>query len=263
MKKILVGILLFASLGGIAGLFALKVEGVQTARHENAPQTAIGISANGLVEGTRPESALRTEVTGILLAVYVRENQDVKKGSLLAELHNEIQLHQVALAQAELDLARAQRDRLSNGEQSEKRRSMAALEAAKQAMYDQFKLEAERSTKLANQGAASREQAERDQFKLRQASADLEQARADRALVEAPARVDEMAAARARVAAAESRLRLAEAELAKTRLRAPSNGRILQLFAEPGETAGPTSPQPVLLLADLSKHCRRQRGART
>jgi len=49
---------------------------------------------------------------------------------------------------------------------------------------------------------------------------------------------------------------LAEAELAKTRLLAPSDGRILQIFAEPGEQAGPdrlTTPQPVFLLADLAK----------
>jgi HlyD family secretion protein len=52
---------------------------------------------------------------------------------------------------------------------------------------------------------------------------------------------------------AEAKLHSAEAELAKTRLLAPSAGRVLQLFAEPGEMASPTSHQPVLIMADLSK----------
>jgi multidrug resistance efflux pump len=40
--------------------------------------------------------------------------------------------------------------------------------------------------------------------------------------------------------------------LAKTRLLAPSDGRVLQVYAEPGELAGPAAAQPVLLLADAS-----------
>src|SRR5439155_21215790 len=39
----------------------------------------------------------------------------------------------------------------------------------------------------------------------------------------------------------------------KTRLTAPTSGQVLQVFAEPGESAAPTSGQPVLIVADLSK----------
>jgi multidrug resistance efflux pump len=62
-----------------------------------------------------------------------------------------------------------------------------------------------------------------------------------------------VAAAKARVASAEAQLHLAEAELAKTYLRAPTSGRVLQVYAEPGELASPNSPQPVLVLADVSR----------
>jgi RND family efflux transporter MFP subunit len=56
----------------------------------------------------------------------------------------------------------------------------------------------------------------------------------------------------AQVDKAEAQWKLAEAELAKTRLVAPSAGHIVQVNAEPGETVGPTSARPVLILADLS-----------
>src|SRR5207244_3941932 len=42
-------------------------------------------------------------------------------------------------------------------------------------------------------------------------------------------------------------------ELAKTRLTALTPGKVLQVFAEPGEMASPTGPQPVMIVADLSK----------
>jgi multidrug resistance efflux pump len=81
----------------------------------------------------------------------------------------------------------------------------------------------------------------------------LEQAEAEYALADAPPREDEVAAAEGRLRAAAARLRLARAALAKTRLRAPTAGRVLRVYAEPGELTGPASAQPVLLFADLSR----------
>jgi HlyD family secretion protein len=92
-----------------------------------------------------------------------------------------------------------------------------------------------------------------DYFKMLRAQAEYESAKADRELVEAPAQVDEVNAAKGRVEATQARLRLAEAELAKTRLLAPCDGSVLQVYSEPGELAGPNSVQAVLILADLSK----------
>jgi multidrug resistance efflux pump len=97
------------------------------------------------------------------------------------------------------------------------------------------------------------EQAEMAYYHMLRAKAELEQAECEHALVEAPPRPDEVAAAEGRVRAAEARLRLARAELAKARLRAPTAGRVLRVYAEPGELAGPRSARPVLLFADLSR----------
>ena len=83
--------------------------------------------------------------------------------------------------------------------------------------------------------------------------AELEQARAERALAEAGPRAEDLAAAKGRVSAAEARVGVAEAELAKTRLTAPSDGRILRVYREPGELAGPANSQPILVFADLSQ----------
>ncbi|MGE3806712.1 MAG: efflux RND transporter periplasmic adaptor subunit [Gemmataceae bacterium] len=56
-----------------------------------------------------------------------------------------------------------------------------------------------------------------------------------------------------RLAEARARLHLMESNLAKTRVLAPSDGRILQVFVESGASVGPDGPVPVLRLADLSR----------
>jgi multidrug resistance efflux pump len=211
------------------------------------------VTANGVVEGARPEVALRAEVVGALAAIYARENQDVKQGAILAELRNETQKQQMALAKAQLAVAKADLDRLRNGERSERRKAVAAVAEAKKAILQQAEAAWKRSQRLASTGSTSAEQADGDYFRMVRARSEHECAVAERALVEALPRPDELAAAEARVAAAKTKVRLAEAELAKTCIAASSAGRVLKVFAEPGETAGPASAQPVFLLADLSR----------
>ncbi|OAI42248.1 hypothetical protein AYO40_01950 [Planctomycetaceae bacterium SCGC AG-212-D15] len=163
------------------------------------------VAANGIVEGARPEIALRPEVAGNIATIAFHENQLVKAGDLLVELRNDAAKCQVDLARASVAEARAD--------------------------YQQCKSESERTHKL-GVSVVSRERFEADHFKAQKALAKLDEA--------------------------EARLRLAQAELAKTRLTAPLAGRVLRVFAEPGEQTGPTAAQPVLLLCDDS--CRRVRA---
>jgi multidrug resistance efflux pump len=52
---------------------------------------------------------------------------------------------------------------------------------------------------------------------------------------------------------ARAELRQARAEMAKTRLVAPWNGRVLRTYVEPGTLVGPGNSQPIALLADVSR----------
>jgi multidrug resistance efflux pump len=211
------------------------------------------VAANGVVEGARPEIALRPEVSGSIAVLHVRENRDVARGEVLLELSNGPHREQVALAEAEVAVARANLDRLRNGERAEKRQAAAAAERSRHATYTKAKADYERLQKLMPHNSVSKEQHDASYYRMLQAQADWEEAKAEQALAEAPARADEVAAAEGRVRAAEARLRLAQEELARTRLRAPCNGRILQVLAEPGEMAGPTTPRPVLVMADVGR----------
>jgi multidrug resistance efflux pump len=219
------------------------------------PQRLDYVAANGVVEGARPDVAMRSEIVGTVAAVYFRENQQVQKGELLMELANGSRRAQVALAEAELAIARADLDRLNNGERAEKRSAFKAGANARQAAYLQAQKDWERIKLVLAKRAASQEQADTAYYLMLRAKAEMEQAQVEHALAEAPPRPDEVAAADARVRAAEARLQLAQAELAKTQLRAPTPGRVLRVYVEPGELAEPRTAQPLLLFADLSQRC--------
>jgi HlyD family secretion protein len=254
MKSAMVIVLVAGSLAGVGSLYSLKQQSRIADRivPANIDRWPNQVAADGVVEGARPEVPLRLEVVGTLAAISARENRDVSRGTLLAELHNASQVHQVALSAAEVAIAKAQMERLRNGERPEKRKAMAAVEAAKRALFDQAKADWARTHKLLERQAVTQEERDRNYLAMVRAEAELDEAVAERAAVEAPARADEVAAAEGRVAAAEARLRLAEAELAKTRLLAPFDGRVLRVYAEPGELAGQAAGHPVLLFADTS-----------
>jgi HlyD family secretion protein len=210
------------------------------------------VAANGVVEGRRPEIPLRFEVPGRIVALPVKESQEVARGTLLGELNNETHKHQVALAASDVAHARADLDKIINGERKEKRDAVRALEEAKKILWQNAVADFNRAQELFNKRAVSREEFDRALYRKDQYEAEWKSAKAELELIEAPARREDVAAAQARLAAAESRLRLAGEELAKTKLIAPSHGKILQIFAEPGEMTTASSPQPVMILADLS-----------
>jgi multidrug resistance efflux pump len=235
--------------------FRGRSQGKDVPGREAPGQPLHHVAANGVVEGARPEVAMRPEIVGTIAAIYFRENQQVEKGELLIELVNEERRQKVALAEAELATARADLDRLHNGERAEKRAAFKANASARRAIQLQAQKDWERIERARAGRAASQEQSDAAYYHLLRAKAELEQAEVEHALVEAPPRQDEVAAAEGRVRAAEARVRLAQAELAKTRLRAPTRGQVLRVYAEPGELAEPRSVQPVLVFADLSQRC--------
>ncbi|MGE3806998.1 MAG: efflux RND transporter periplasmic adaptor subunit, partial [Gemmataceae bacterium] len=102
----------------------------------------------------------------------------------------------------------------------------AELEAAR-VDAEQAESDWRRSTRLVARSAMSMESYENDKFRRARCEARLTEARA--------------------------RLKLAEAELSKTRVVAPFAGQVLQVFVESGASVGPSSPRPVLRLADLSR----------
>jgi multidrug resistance efflux pump len=251
MKKTIILAMVLGVFAAIGGRMALQ----SAADSQPIPRATVVpadlVAANGTVEGARPEVALRPEVAGILVTLKVRENDQVEKGQVVAELSNESQRAQIALARAELAVAREQLKKLEAGERLQVRRQAEAEEASK---AESFRHAEEEWKRLASSGrGVSANDLDAARSRMQTAKAEWDKAKAEVKLLEEGSRAEDIAVARGQVEVAEAKLRAAEAELAKTVLKAPTSGRILQVFAEPGELASPTSAQPVFLMADLSK----------
>ena len=89
------------------------------------------VYATGVVRGVTDEINLRTEITGRVARILIGEAQWVNKGEVLIEIANEQYQYHVDLAQAELDVATAELQRLTNGARQLEREELHYLHQAK------------------------------------------------------------------------------------------------------------------------------------
>ena len=196
-------VLALIAVGG-AGAFimnqaqAKKVAKAAAASAE-APESPFAAIANGKadVEGGIVQVAARRG--GVVEAVYVQEGDTVRQGQILARQEDdELQLT-ISRAQAEVAQARAQ---IST--------ARVALTSA-QREYD-------RMATLAAKNIIAAQKLDQARDKIREAQAQIE-------------------AQQAGVQTAVARLREAQFEVEKTVIRAPTNGRIVRRYANPGSGA--------------------------
>lgn len=209
--------------------------------------------ASGTVEGAQREVNLRFEATGRLVELEVAEGALVKKGAVLAQLDAAEWEAQLSEAQASLSLARAERERLINGERKEMRDAIRAKVRLAQSHLLLASQQMARTERLLKTKNVTPQEYEEKQSELHSAEAAVDEAKARLAEVEALAREDERKMADARVAAAEAKVRFAQANVAKTRLLAPSDGRILRILAEPGEYLGLLRDQPLITMVNVDE----------
>jgi len=209
-------------------------------------------SGNGRIEATEVDVAAK--LAGRIEDILVKEGDFVRRGQPLARM-------QVSTLEAQLAEAQASHQEAVHGiaaasaQIALRRSDVAAAQAVvmqRQAELDAANQRLRRSKSLAGQGATSRQQLDDDRTLVLSTEAAMSAARAQ--VIAAEAAVQ---AAEAQHVGAESRARAAaatvarvEADLTDSVLRAPRNGRVQFLIAQPGEVLGPGGK--VLNLVDLS-----------
>ena len=171
------------------------------------------VLASGVLEANSLVS-VGAEVSGRVEAVHVALGQEVKKGDLIAEIDSLDQENAVKTAQAVLA-----------GIEAQKRSQEATLAKAEAALARNQQLNA---NSLVSQ-------------------TDLETAQA--AVDSAQAQIDQLAA---QIAQSELSVESAELDLARTRIVAPSDGTIVALLVDEGQTVNASSSIPTIVkIADL------------
>ena len=216
----------------------------------------VSVAAPGRVEGTTPEVDLRLQLEGRITKLLVEEGQLVREDDVLLCIDDAQLRHEVTAAEAEVELAQAQLERLENGARAEDRAEAAALYKAKLAEMERAQLDWRRGKALLKtEGAITRKQADDYRTLALSTAAEAAAARARYRQIAAPARADEVRIAKARILAAEARLEQSRVLLERTQLKAPSGGQILKLNVELGELVAPDSVEPVIVMADTSRFC--------
>jgi multidrug resistance efflux pump len=211
------------------------------------------IFALGRVEGATPEIELRSQLTGRIVGLPVKEGQFVEQGEVLLVLDDQQHQFEVALATAEVELAWANLAHLVNGAHPHERAEAAALYRAKLGELNLAKRAWKRISELIEAEAVSQQKADDQEGQVVVLTAEVEAAKARFEQVEAEARADEVRMDEARIQAAQARLELAKVQLERTRIQSPCRGQLLEVDVEAGELTGPGSAQPAIVMVDTTK----------
>lgn len=212
----------------------------------------VAFASPGRVEGASETTQVGAAADGVLKAVYVKEGEVVKKGTLLGEIACEDLQPALQTALAEADGARQTRTRLLRGARDEEKKIAAQKTAAARATFEESKSRLGMQRALYQKEEISRsayEQAVRD---LGVADANLQAAIRTEELLAAPPLQEEKARADAEVLAAEGRVRSAQERIGKCSILAPIDGMVLRVYARRGESFSTVIPRPLFSLADTS-----------
>jgi multidrug resistance efflux pump len=250
-------------LGGLAVLLVTACVAVfGTSRNRNSvhargipPNDVSGIvvfASPGRVEGASETTQVGAAADGILKAVYVKEGQFVKRGTLLGEIACDELQPALQTAMAEADSARQARARLLRGARDEEKKIASEKTAAARATFEEAKSRMDMQHALYQKEQVSRatyDQAVRD---LGVADANLRAALRTEELLGAAPLQEDTARADADVLAAEGRVRSVQERIGKCSITAPIDGTVLRVYARRGESFSTVAPRPLFSLADTS-----------
>lgn len=236
---------------GVGALLALLVS-VWLGLWGPPSQDAGVLASNGRLEATRLDVA--AVQAGRLDELWVNEGDWVVRGQLLARLQTDTltaRYHEALAARDQVRQRVVAAHALVTLRDSEVQAAQAAV-AQREAELLAARQRLSRTESLAERGAASRQELDDDRARVRTTDAARLAALAhvQSAVAAVAAAQADVAGAQAAVAAAEATLARASTDLADAELRAPRDGRVQFVLAQPGEVVA--AGGRVISLIDLT-----------
>ncbi len=216
------------------------------------PKANWAASATGRIEPKDGEIRIDTPVPGKIVEVAVKLNDSVQAGDLLVRLDDEDLLAKYVAAEAEVLVRQRERDEEpAKGIELDRRKAEDTLAAAERAVFKarQGHDDVQRAVRL---GKSSAEDVNAATARLKTAR---DKVAADReALAKVSALPDMPLPNRLESGLTISRSELSQVETAieRTRMRAPSNGVVLNVWAKIGELAETMPDTALVLFGDIS-----------
>lgn len=170
------------------------------------------------------------------------EGDSVSAGEIMARLDAQPYREKAAVAEAELQAAKAELSKLQSGNRPQEVAQARERVHQMQAIADEAEGDFRRQNSLLESGAISQRTADAARAARDQTAANLAAAKAALSLATAGFRSEDIAAGAAQVAAAEAVLAQVRTALADTELVAPSDATVLIRVREPGSMVASTTP---------------------
>jgi HlyD family secretion protein len=208
-------------------------------------------SATGRVEPKDGEVRIAAEVPARIVDVIANTNDKVAKGDLLVRLDSDDLQPKLAAALSEAEVRVRERDEEeATGVALERRRAEDALDASERARFRAQSELDDAVLKSKAGGDANAVTAARE--KLEQADKKLEEDRAALAAVLAKPGLPLPTRLESALAIARTDVEQVENAIDRTKVRAPYDGTVLNVWAKVGEMAAPSADPPLLLFGDIS-----------
>jgi HlyD family secretion protein len=191
----------------------------------------------GVVQAT--EIRIAPEISGRLARLAVTPGRRVQRGDLLFVLSNPELEAALVLAKAELAEAQAARDRVYAGRRKEQVDTLEQSIGIEQADLVYAQQQFARTSKLAADGFASRQDLDKATAAVEKARANLDRAQERYQVARLGPTREQRAVADSKVAAAAAAASVIAARVAKLQVRATEDGVVAIQVAEPGEAIRP------------------------
>jgi multidrug resistance efflux pump len=214
------------------------------------------VAGSGIVEAETENISIGSALPGVVLEVYVpveKVGQLVKRGDPLFLVDNRQLKAQLKYQEANLAAAKAQLRKLELQPRPEELPpSEAAVKVAESALAMQQDI-ADRNSHLKARQAVSVQDHIQSVLGAKKANRELEQAEANLRLLKAGAWEPDKAIARANVALAAAQIEQTRTDLERALVRAPVDGRVLQVNVRSGEYVGTPPSQALVVLGSVHK----------
>src|SRR5216683_2682389 len=200
-----------AFLGTTRNRNAVQARGIPS----NSATATVAFASPGRVEGASETTQVGAAADGIVKAVYVKEGQFVKRGTLLGEIGCDELQASLQTAIAEADSARQTRTRILRGARDEEKKIASEKTAAARATFEEAKSRLEMQRALYQREQVSRASYDQSVRDLGVGRANFRAAVRTEELLAAPPLQEEKARADADVLAAEGRVRTVQERIAE------------------------------------------------
>jgi HlyD family secretion protein len=262
MKKILIALGLVAIALGIPIWMSLQRVAAESPspRINSDPATStktsiVSIHGIGFVEPVTEVRKLVFKINGVISRCPAEIGRSYKKGDVLVELDSREQSAEITLAEAELKLAEADRDKVLSGISPDQINSASLKVEVLKEQVRYWTKDHERFGALATSNSVTHSEYDKSYTTLSQKRIEFSQAEADLRHLQQFVREEDRKLAEAKVLTARARLDLSKARLADSYLLAPFDGMVLELMKREGEGSRLFDTEPVVIFGD-SNHLR-------